>query len=148
MNLNCAMKCDETETTVRFQEVDEWGIAWYGHYAGWFELGRMELLRKFDLLPRQFLEMGYIAPVVSLKCEYKAPARTGDHIVIKTTVLKPDKAALTFCFEIYRKEDQKLLARGETTQVLMTTGGVLLYCFPDDIRIKINHLLEVLHGKL
>ncbi len=140
------MKYDETETTVRFQEVDEWGIAWYGHYAGWFELGRMELMRKFDLLPRQFVEMGYIAPVVKLKCEYKEPARTGDRIIIKTTVLKPDTAALTFCFEIYRKDDQKLLARGETVQVLMTTGGTLLYCFPEDVRLKINRMLDALHG--
>ena len=141
------MKYDETETIVRFQEVDEWGIAWYGHYAGWFELGRMELLRKFDLLPRQFVEMGYIAPVVSLKCEYKEPARTGDHIIIKTTIIKPDKAALTFCFEIYRKEDQRLLARGETMQVLMTTGGTLLYCFPDNVRFKINRMLDAICGE-
>jgi len=141
------MQYDETETIVRFQEVDEWGIAWYGHYAGWFELGRMELLRKFELLPRQFVEMGYIAPVVSFKCEYKEPARTGDHIIIKTTIIKPDKAALTFCFEVYRKEDQKLLARGETMQVLMTTGGTLLYCFPDNVRVKINRMLDAICGE-
>jgi acyl-CoA thioester hydrolase len=138
------MKYDETEIVVRFQEVDEWGIAWHGHYVGWFEVGRMELLRKFDLLPRQFTEMGYIAPVVNLKCDFKEPARSGDHIVIRVTVLKPEKAALTFCFEIYRKEDQKLLAKGETTQVLMTTGGKLLYFLPDEIKNKIDSMIQYL----
>ncbi len=139
------MKYDETEVVVRFQEVDEWGIAWHGHYVGWFEVGRMELLRKFDLLPRQFTEMGYIAPVVNLKCDFKEPARSGDHIVIRVTVLKPEKATLTFCFEIYRKEDQKLLAKGETTQVLMTTGGKLLYYLPDEIKNKIDSMIQYLN---
>ena len=139
------MKYDETEVIVRFQEVDEWGITWHGHYVGWFEVGRMELLRKFDLLPRQFMEMGYIAPVVNLKCDFKEPAKSGDHITIRTTVLKPEKAALVFCFEIYRKEDRKLLAKGETTQVLMTTDGKMLYFFPDEIKNKIDSMIKYLN---
>jgi acyl-CoA thioester hydrolase len=139
------MRYDETEIIVRFQEVDEWGIAWHGHYIGWFEVGRMELLRKFDLLPRQFSAMGYIAPVVNLKCDFKEPALSGDHLVIRTTVLKPEKAALTFCFEIYRKEDQKLLAKGETTQVLMTTDGKLLYYIPNEIKDKIDSMIQYLN---
>jgi acyl-CoA thioester hydrolase len=136
------MKYDETEVVVRFQEVDEWGIAWHGHYVGWFEVGRMELLRKFDLLPRQFMEMGFIAPVVKLQCDFKEPARSGDYIVIRSTVLKPEKAALTFCFEIYRRNDQKLLAKGETLQVLMTTEGKLLYYFPEEIKSKIDNMIH------
>ena len=139
------MKYDETEITVRFQEVDEWGIAWHGHYVGWFEVGRMELLRKFDLLPRQFTDMGYIAPVVNLQCDFKEPARSGDKIVIRVTVEKPEKAALTFCFEIYRKEDQKLLAKGKTTQVLMTTDGILLYYLPAEIKDKIDKMVHYLN---
>ena len=136
------MTYDETEVVVRFQEVDEWGIAWHGHYVGWFEVGRMELLRKFDLLPRQFSEMGYIAPVVNLKCDFKEPARSGDHILIRTTVLKPEKAALVFCFEIHRKEDRRLLAKGETTQVVMTTDGTLLYYLPEEIKSKIDKMIH------
>jgi len=42
-----------TEETVRFNEVDEWGMAWHGHYLAWFEAGRLALLRQFDLTPKQ-----------------------------------------------------------------------------------------------
>ena len=45
------MQWTEKEETVRFNEVDEWGMAWHGHYIAWFEAGRMYLLRQFDLLP-------------------------------------------------------------------------------------------------
>ena len=136
------MRYDETEVVVRFQEVDEWGIAWHGHYVGWFEVGRMQLLRKFELLPRQFTEMGFIAPVVNLQCDFKEPAKSGDYIIIRSTVLKPEKAALTFCFEIIRKKDKKILAKGQTIQVLMTTEGKLLYIIPEEIRDKIQKMIH------
>jgi len=109
---------DETEIRVRFHEVDSWGVVWHGHYIAWFEVGRSALLNKFQLSPRDFTRLGYIAPVVDLKCSYKEPARLEDEIIVRTTVLKPTKAAFTFRFEVLRKSDRKLLVTGEETQVL------------------------------
>ena len=94
------MKWFEVEETVRFNEVDEWGIVWYGNYMAWFEVGRMALLRQFDLLPKNMVELGYIAPVINLKCDFKQPASSGDRIIIRVTVEKPEIAALIFKFEI------------------------------------------------
>ena len=51
----------EVEEKVRFNEVDEWSMVWYGNYMAWFEIGRMALLKKFDLLPRQMVELGYLS---------------------------------------------------------------------------------------
>ena len=65
------MRWVETTTTVRFNEVDQWGIAWHGHYFAWFELARMKVLEKFSLLPEEFTALGFIAPVVSAHCEFK-----------------------------------------------------------------------------
>jgi len=121
------MQWVETEEIVRFNEVDEWGMAWYGHYMAWFEVGRLSLLRRFDLLPRQMVDLGYIAPVINLQCDFKNPAGSGDRIVIRTTVAKPEVAALTFKFEILLKENRTLLAQGETTQVLLTTNKKMIY---------------------
>ena len=112
------MQWVETEETVRFNEEAHWGMVWYGHYMALFEVGRMFLLRRFDLLPKQMVELGYIAPVITLKCDFKHPAACGDLIIIRTTAVKPKIAALTFKFEILLKEQGTLLARGETTQVL------------------------------
>ena len=74
------MQWTEKEETVRFNEVDEWGMAWHGHYIAWFEAGRMYLLRQFDLLPSQMVELGYIAPVIHLECDFKHPATSGDRL--------------------------------------------------------------------
>jgi len=129
---------------VRFNEVDSWGIVWHGHYLAWFEVGRMALLRKFDLLPQDFTHMGYRAPVVDLKCTFKEPAAVDEEVLIRTTVLQPTKAALTFHFRALRKRDGKLLAAGEETQVLLTLDGRMLYVIPEDLQRKLQPLFDYL----
>lgn len=135
------MQWVEKEETVRFNEVDEWGMAWHGHYVAWIEAGRMALLRQFDLLPKQLTALGYIAPIIRLECEYKHPAQCGEEIIIRTTAVKPEIAALIFKFEILRKEDRVLLARGESTQVLMTTDKKMIYRIQGELEKRINALV-------
>jgi acyl-CoA thioester hydrolase len=126
---------------VRFNEVDQWGMAWHGHYVTWFEIGRIALLKPFGLLPVQMAQLGFIAPVVRLTCEYKYPAVCGDQLLIRTTALKPEIAALVFKCEIQRAQDQQLLARCEATQVLMTVDKKMIYRLSGDIATRITHLL-------
>jgi len=136
------MKWFETEDTVRFNEVDEWGMAWYGHYMAWFEVGRMAMLRQFELLPRNMVQLGYIAPVINVKCDFKRPAVCSEPIIIRVTAIKPEIAALIFKFEILCKEDRTLLARGETTQVLMTTHRKMIYAISGEIERRIMELID------
>lgn len=136
------MKWVETEETVRFNEVDEWGMAWYGNYMAWFEVGRMFLLRQFNLLPKDMVGLGFIAPVINLKCDYKRPASSGDRIIIRTTVVKPEIAALIFKFEIFVKDNRSLLAKGETTQVLMTIDRKMIYRLTGELKDRINKLVS------
>jgi len=135
------MQWVEKEETVRFNEVDEWGMAWHGHYIAWFEAGRMALLRRFDLLPKQLVALGYIAPIIRIQCEYKNPAESGDEIVIRTTAIKPEIAALIFRFEIIRKTDRILLAQGESTQVLLTIEKKMIYKIQGELEKRINNLV-------
>jgi len=135
------MQWFEVEETVRFNEVDEWGMVWYGNYLAWFEIGRMALLKAFDLLPRQMVALGYVAPVVNVNCDYKQSARTGDRVVIRTTVYKPEIAALIFKFEILRKDSRELLAKGETKQVLLTTDNKMIYRLSGELEKRVAVLL-------
>lgn len=136
------MRWVEKEEMVRFNEVDEWGMAWHGHYIAWFEAGRMALLRRFDLLPKQLVALGYIAPIIHLQCDFKHPAECGDEIIIRTTAVKPEIAALTFRFEIIRRTDRTLLAQGESTQVLMTTEKKMIYRIRGELERRIMELVN------
>jgi acyl-CoA thioester hydrolase len=136
------MRWVETTTTVRFNEVDQWGITWYGHYFAWFELARMKVLEKFSLLPEQFTALGFIAPVVSAKCEFKKSARTNDIITIQTHLLKPQTASLTFRFEILLRDDRSLLAKGETVQVLQELDGTMIYKLTGAIKDRVESMVR------
>ena len=136
------MRWVETTTTVRFNEVDQWGITWYGHYFAWFELARMKVLEKFSLLPEQFTALGFIAPVVSAQCEFKQPARTNDIITIQTHLLKPQTASLTFRFEILLRDDRSLLAKGETVQVLQKLDGTMIYKLTGAIKDRVESMVR------
>jgi len=130
------------ELRVRFYESDSWEMAWHGHFVGWFEAGRIELARKFDLMPHRFTEIGYLAPVINLRVDYKNVAKFDDVITIRTAVRVPVKAALIFEYEAVRKSDGKLLARGETTQVLLSDKGGLVYILPEALKDRINEMVR------
>ena len=83
-----------------------------------------------------------MAPVIQLKCDYKQPAFSGDRIIIRVRVEKPEITALICKFEILRKEDEVLLARGETTQVLMTTNKKMVYALKGEIEKRITVLID------
>jgi len=135
------MQWVETTAVVRFNEVDQWQIAWYGHYFAWFELGRMKVLEMFSLLPGDFTALGYLAPVVKARCDYKSPALTNDTLVIRTHLEKPRTTSLTFRFEIVRESDSCLLARGETTQVLTRLDGVMIYKLTGDLKDRVDAMI-------
>jgi acyl-CoA thioester hydrolase len=136
------MRYHETEIKVRFYEADMWAMGWHGHYVGWFEVGRIELARMFDLMPTHFSELGYYAPVINLNIDYKTMARFDDVITVRTAVQAPTKAALTFMYEAVRKSDGRLLARGETTQVLLNKNGDMVYIIPDALKGRIEEMVR------
>lgn len=139
------MRWTETYETVRFNEVDSWGIAWHGHYVAWFEAGRMALLRQVNLLPEQMTALGFIAPVIRLNCEFKHPAKCGEDIIIRTTVEKPEIAAIEFRFEVLRRADRRLLARGASMQVLLTLDNTMIYKVSGEIKKRLDDLVTFCH---
>lgn len=132
----------ETDIRVRFYEADMWGMGWHGRYVGWFEAGRIELARMFDLMPERFTELGYVAPVINLDIDFKSMARFDDLLTIRAAVRVPTKAALTFAYEAVRKSDGRLLASGETTQVLLKENGELVYIIPDALKGRIDKMVR------
>jgi acyl-CoA thioester hydrolase len=138
------MRWHELEYRVMLFEVDAWGVVWHGHYIKWFERGRTELLRPFGLAVSDLEQLGVVAPVTEAHCEYKHPARCDDLVIIRTTIEPPTKAMLVFRYEILRACDRLLLARGETSQVLLSREGKMLYLLPAEIEKRIKAVVESL----
>lgn len=116
----------EASTTlrVRYAETDRMGVAYYGNYFTWFEVGRVELLRQMGFRYRDMEEQdnSYIV-VAEARCQYRRPARFDDLLRIVTRVAESRSRSIRFAYEIYNEETGELLATGETTHVICDANG-------------------------
>lgn len=113
-----SVKCDEMELRVRYGETDQMGVVYHGNYAQYFEVGRVEWLRKFGVSYKQIEESGIMLPVISLNVKYVRPARYDDLIKVRTELVKIPSATIEFNYEILNDKNE-LLATGNTTLVFM-----------------------------
>lgn len=112
-----------TQVRVRYAETDQMGYVYYGNYATYYEVGRVESLRSLGLSYKELEEQGVMMPVYENKSKYLVPARYDELLTIKTTIKQKPSVRIHFNYEIYNESD-KLIHIGETVLVFvdMKTG--------------------------
>ena len=113
-------KAYETRFRVRYAETDQMGVVYHSNYIVWFEVGRVEMLRQMGFSYREMEQQDdtHIV-VVDVRCRYKLPARYDDLICVRTCLLNVRESFLRFGYEIFRDNDQALLAEGETVHLVV-----------------------------
>ena len=122
----------ETKIRVRYAETDQMSFVYYGIYAQYFEVGRVELLRSLGVSYKEIEEMGYALPVVNFNVKYKKPAYYDDELTIKTTIKELPSAKITFYYETYN-ENKDLLNTAEVVLVFVNKESGKPCFAPDDI---------------
>ena len=124
----------ETKIRVRYGETDQMSFVYYGVYAQYYEVGRVELLRSLGVTYKKLEEMGFALPVVNLNINYKKPAYYDDELTIRTTIKKLPSAKITFYYEMLNANNE-LLNIGEVVLVFVNkeTGKA---CFAPEIVIN------------
>jgi acyl-CoA thioester hydrolase len=107
---------------VRYAETDQMGVVYHSNFFIWFEIGRVELLRKLGFSYRQMESDGYHLPVVEVRCRYKAPALYDDTLAIRTRMVNLRPSLIAFGYEAIRQSDEALLAEGESTHIVVGAG--------------------------
>ena len=115
-----------TITRVRYGETDKMGIAYYGRYMDWFEMGRTEFCRQSGKSFREWESEGIMLPVVEAHRRYKSSLYYDDEIEIETRITKLTKVSVEFTCRIFHKESGKLAAEGHTKHAFISTDGKLL----------------------
>jgi len=108
---------------VIYADTDQMGLAYYGNYLRWFEVGRTEMLRELGMSYRQVEEAGFRMPVLEARCRYLRPARYDDELVIETTLVHRGRASLRFEYRVLRRTDGELLANGQTAHCFLDAEG-------------------------
>lgn len=103
---------------VRYGETDQMGYVYYGNYAQYFEMGRVEWLRNLGISYKRMEELGIMLPVLNLNVDFIKPAKYDDLLTLKTTLIKKPSARIEFDFKLYNEKDE-LLTQGFTSLVFI-----------------------------
>ena len=107
------MYTSETRIRVRYAETDPMGYAYYGYYAMYYEVARVESLRQLGMTYKQLEAMGTMMPVLENNSKFFSPALYDDEIKIITTIRDRPGVRIRFEYDIYNGEG-KLIHHGET----------------------------------
>lgn len=107
------MYTSETRVRVRYGETDQMGYVYYGVYAMYYEVGRVESLRQLGLTYRELEEMGIMLPVLENHTKFLAPAFYDDELLIVTNVREKPGVRIRFEYHIFNAEG-KLINQGTT----------------------------------
>jgi len=109
---------------VRFAETDAQGIVYYGNYFVYFEVGRVDLLREARAAQTGDPGGGIGGlVVVHAECDYRAPARFDDELVVETWIDHIGRTSLGFGQRVVRARDEVELAVGRVTCVHVGPDG-------------------------
>lgn len=112
------MYSSETKLRVRYGETDQMGYVYYGVYAQYFEVGRVEALRALGFSYKRLEEEGVMLPVFDLSVKYHRPARYDDRITVRTTIVQLPSVRISFRYEVF-DEAGVLLTEATTTLVFV-----------------------------
>ncbi len=125
----------KTQYRVIYSDTDPFDVVYYARYLDFFERGRTELFRQMGFTYRQWQEKGVFTPVTETFCKYHRSARYDDLIEIETTIAFLKKASIRFDYQIFKKEDQRLLSDGYTVHAFVNREGKIQR-IPEEIRQK------------
>jgi acyl-CoA thioester hydrolase len=117
-----------TQVRVRYAEADPMNVVYYGNYAQYFEVGRVESLRNLGISYKGIEDIGIMLPVVELNIKYLRPAKYDDLLTIKSQIKElPTEHKIVFDQEIYNEEGK-----------LLTIGKVKLYFMDSQLGKRVS----------
>lgn len=132
------MYTSETTVRVHYALTDQMGFVYYGRYAEFFEIGRVESLRPLGLSYKEIEAGGVIMPVTEMHMRFLRPARYDDLLTIVTTVKElPHNHKIIFYGEIFN-EAKELLCSGHVTLYFINNADMSKASMPEIIREKIS----------
>ena len=132
-----------TSVRVRYGETDQMGFCYYGNYAQFLEVARVEALRTCGFSYKKLEEQGILLPVRSYSIKYISPAKYDDILTIQTTITKLEGTRIEFSYVIHTSEDV-LIAKAETDLVFVSADSLKPIPMPEKFK---ELLMKLERGK-
>lgn len=130
-----------TQLRVRYGETDQMGYVYYGNYAEFYEVARVEMLRTLGTDYKLMEESGVMMPVAELHCKYLKPALYDQIITIKVILDEMPRAGMRFKYLLYN-EDNELINTGETLLVFVNMKTNKICFIPKELAAKLKPYFE------
>ena len=110
----------EVKLRVRYAETDQMGVVYHSNFVIWFEIGRVELIRQMGFRYRDMeRDDDCHIPVADMHVRYKQPVYYDDEIMVRTRLTEVHRSLLRFRYQVFRVDDETVLAEGETTHIVV-----------------------------
>ncbi|MCC6337898.1 MAG: acyl-CoA thioesterase [Myxococcales bacterium] len=113
----------EARLRVIYGDTDQMGVVYYANYLRYFEFSRSEYFRARGGNYVELERTGFGLPVVEAHCEYRAPARYDELLVIRVHVAQLKRASIRFEYQVLRDATGPLLATGYTLHACVGRDG-------------------------
>ena len=118
---------------VRYAETDQMGYVYYGNYATYLEVARVETMRAFGISYKALEDEGMMMPVLEYKTKYIRPAKYADLLTVTIFIKSMPTARILFEYEI-KNEAGILLNVAETTLVFIDMNTNKPCAVPDNFK--------------
>jgi len=102
----------EFKQRIIYKDTDAEGVVYYANYLGFFERGRMELLREMGVSLKDLSKQKGIAfTITRVECDYHAPALLDDEIMVTTEIETATSATILFKQEVLKGDKALVTAK-------------------------------------
>ncbi len=122
---------------VRYGETDPMKYVYYGNYAEYFEVARVELFRTLGISYDEIERRGIFLPVSEYKIKYLKPGLYDQLLEIHTYIKKTPGVKIEFDYEIYNEDKVKITEASTTLFFLDAETNKIVRC-PDFLLDLIN----------
>lgn len=128
-----------TEFRPRYSETDQMGVVYYGNYATYFEVGRVELLRQIGMTYAQMEATGTMLPVVHMSIDFKRGAKYDEQIFLETKLIELPTRKISFYHHL-RDGSGNTLVTGKVVLVFCDTNTFKPKSCPSDLEALLKAL--------
>lgn len=127
-----------TELRVRLPETDAFGIVFHANFFIYFDVARVDYLRNLDALRFISPENARNNALVHATSDFRSPARFDDVLVIHARIAEIGSSSFTFEFMTTHKGENRLVATGRTTLVVLDEKTWKPIPVPEEFRALIR----------
>ena len=133
--------------TVRYAETDQMGIVHHSVYPVWYEIGRTDFVKMFEITYSEMEKLGIMLPVLNLNCHFGKPAFYEDRLIVRTWCIHMSAARMEFSYSVKRVLDngaEEELGYGTTEHAVVDAKTFR----PCNIKKRLPELYEKLNGNI